>query len=212
MSSQPPVDIGSQPLYERPARELLAALRALRTAPGPENPSESRLLRAAVQRIGRTAVEVSDGQVLLGWDVDAEGVWGGEAMDSVRSARPAQPRLLRTLAACLKCCWTDPDAPIYPAKSASIEDVLVAAASLGAPVETGNASPGSIRHARGALTTLDFAGLIVLNQVEQTVMLGPVIATWPERDVSLLRGVWPRLAQSSAGRRTPISDNPTEPT
>ena len=212
MSSQSPVVIGSQLLYERPARQLLAALRALRTAPGPENPSEAGQLRAAVRRIGRTVVEVHDGHVLLGWDADAEGAWGGEGMDSVRSARPAQPRLLQTLAACLKCCWTDPEAPVYPAGSASIADVLAAVTSLRAPNEAGDANLGGIRHARGALTTLDFAGLIVLNQAEQTVMLGPVIATWPERDVSVLRGVWPRLPQPPVGRPTKIRDNHTEAT
>ncbi len=210
MNGKSPVAIGPQLLYERPARQLLAALRALRTAPGPENSSDARLLREAVRRIGRTVIEVHDGQVLLGWDADAEGAWAGEGMDSVRSARPAQPRLLRTLAACLKCCWTDVDAPIYPTASASVANILLAAASMGARNEAGDANLGGIRHARGALTTLDFAGLIVLNQAEQTVRLGPIIATWPERDVSVLRGVWPRLPQPPVGMSTKISDSPME--
>lgn len=210
MSSQSSAAIGFQPLYERPARELLAALRALRTAPGPESQSEARLLRAATSRIGRTVVEVHDGQILLGWDADAEGVWGGDGMEAIRSVRPAQPRLLRALAACLKCCWTDPDAPIYPAGSARIDDVLAAAVSMRAPMDAGDANYGGTWHAQGALTTLDFSGLIVLNRREQTLTLGPVIATWPERDVMVLRGLWPRLPQPPAGRPFKMRGSPAE--
>lgn len=189
-------------LYERPAHQLLAAARALRGLPGPQDPSQARALRAAARRTGRTIVEVDGGQVLLGWDADAEGVWAGEGMGTVRSARPAQPRLFRALAACLRCCWVDPDAPIYPARSASIEDVLATVDALAGVHEAGESGLAGRRHARGALTTLDAAGLIVLDQAEKRVALGPVIATWPERDVSVLRGLWPRLPVPPAGGPT----------
>lgn len=205
MSSQ------SQAFYEGPSRQLLAILRALRTIPGPDREAEARMLRAAAHRIGRTVIDANDGRVLLGWDADAEGAWAGDGMDSIRSTRPAQPRLLRTLAACLRCCWADPETPIYPAGPASIDDVLAATASLTAPYEVGEAKLGGARHTRGALTTLDSAGLIVLNLAEQTLTLGPVIATWPERDISVLRGAWSRLPQPPASRPAAVAGQPAEP-
>ena len=193
MTDRLPSGMRPDALYGRSSRELLAAARALHVLPGPQDPSQARTLHLATSRIGRTVVEVDHGRVLLGWDPDAEGVWAGEGMDAVRSVRPAQPRLLRTLAACLRCCWVDPDTPIYPAQPASIEDVLAAASTLGGVDDAGESGLAGMRHTRGALTTLDAAGLIALDEAERTVVLGPVIAMWPERDVTVLRGVWARL-------------------
>lgn len=201
MTDRSPVAHPTHSLYERPTRHLLAAMRALRTVPGPQDPSHARALRSAARRTGRTIVEVSRGQMLLGWDADTEGIWAGEGMASVRSARPAQPRLLRALAACLRCCWVDPDSPIYPAVPASIDEVLAAVASLSGTAEPNDSGLAGRRHARGALTTLDAAGLIVLDEHEGTVSLGPVIATWSERDISVLRGVWLRLPEPAPDRR-----------
>lgn len=180
-------------LYDRSAPQLLAALRALRTVPGPLEMSQARALRAAAGRTGRTVVEVGGGRVLLGWDADAEGIWAGEAMEGVRSARPAAPRLLRALAACIRCCWPDPNGPLYPARSAKIDDVLAAVVALGSIKDAADPGAAGERHVRGALTTLDFAGLITRDQTDGTLSLGPVIATWPERDVAVLRSAWSRL-------------------
>jgi hypothetical protein len=180
-------------VYGRPAPQLLAALRALRTVPGPLESSQARALLAAAGRTGRTVVEVDGGRVLLGWDADAEGIWAGEAMEGVRSARPAAPRLLRALAGCIRCCWPDPDAPLYPARPAKIADVLAAVVTLGSIKDAGDPGFAGELHVRGALTTLGFAGLITLDQADGTLSLGPVIATWPERDVAVLRTAWSRL-------------------
>jgi hypothetical protein len=193
MTDRSPAGMRPDVIYGRSAHQVLAAARALRVLPGPQDPSQARTLHLAAGRAGRTVVEVDRGRVVLGWDTDAEGVWAAEGMEAVRSARPAQPRLLRTLAACLRCCWVDPDAPIYPARSASIEDVLAAASTLGGINEADESGPAGMRHTRGALTTLDAAGLITLDGAERTVALGPVIATWPEQDVSVLRATWARL-------------------
>jgi hypothetical protein len=75
-------------LYGRSSRELLAAMRALRVVPGPQDPSQARMLHLAATRIGRTVVDVDRGRVLLGWDPDAEGVWAGEGMDAVPLRAP----------------------------------------------------------------------------------------------------------------------------
>lgn len=150
MTDRSPVAHPTHSLYERPTRHLLAAMRALRTVPGPQDPSHARALRSAARRTGRTIVEVSRGQMLLGWDADTEGIWAGEGMASVRSARPAQPRLLRALAACLRCCWVDPDSPIYPAVPASIDEVLAAVASLSGTAEPNDSGLAGRRHARSA--------------------------------------------------------------
>ena len=181
------------PVYNRSASQLLAALHALRTIPSPLEERQVRALCAAAGRAGRTVVEVQGGRVLLGWDADSEGVWAGEAMEGVRSTRPAAPRLLRALAACIRCCWPDPDAPLYPAQPAKIADVVTAAAALGSIKNAGESGIAGERHVRGALTTLDSAGLITLDQEDGTLSLGPVIATWPERDVGILRNAWSRL-------------------
>jgi hypothetical protein len=186
-------DIDPGMVYDRSAPQLLAALRALRTVPGPLDPSQASALRAAAGGAGRTVVEVDGGRVLLGWDADAEGIWAGEAMEGVRSGRPAAPRLLRALAACIRSCWPDPDAPLYPAQPAKIVDVLAAVVALGSIKDAGDPGVAGERHVRGALTTLDFAGLITLDQAAGTLSLGPVIATWPERDVAVLRSAWSRL-------------------
>jgi hypothetical protein len=199
------VELPAHTLYERPTRHLLAVMRARRVVPGPQDPSHARALRSAARRTGRSVVEVRGGGVLLGWDADAEGVWAAEGMDAVRSTRPAQPRLLRALAACLRCCWVDPDTPIYPADSARIEDVLAAVLTLAGPTEANESGLTARRqHARGALTTLHAAGLIVLDEHEGSVSLGPVIATWSERDVSVLREAWPRLPELPVDRRIPV--------
>jgi hypothetical protein len=203
MTDHASVGLAANTLYERPPCQLLAIMRARRVVPGPQDPSHARALRSAARGTGRTVVEVSGGGVLLGWDADTEGVWAGEGMDAVRSARPAQPRLLRALAACLRCCWVDPDAPVYPAGSADIEDVLAAVLALGGPTEASESGLTARRqHARGALTTLDAAGLIVLDERAGSVSLGPVIATWSERDVAVLRDVWPRLPEPPTDRRS----------
>jgi len=179
---------------------LLAALRALRTVPGPLEEPQVRALRAAAGRAGRTVIEVDGGRVLLGWDADAEGVWAGEAMEGVRSARPAAPRLLRALAACIRCCSPDPDTPLYPARAAKITDVVAAVVTLGSISDAGDPGVARERHVRGALTTLDSAGLISLDLAHGTLSLGPVIATWPERDVRVVCNAWSRLP------KTPIPD------
>lgn len=206
MSHRLPIGLVPDLVYGRPARQLLAAARALRVLPGPQDPSQARALHDAAHRTGRTVVEVVHGRVLLGWDADAEGVWAGDGMETVRSARPAQPRLLRTLAACLRCCWVDPDGPIYPAHTVSIDDVLAAAGALGVGNESGESGPAGMRHTRGALTTLDAAGLVVLDEAQRTVALGPVIATWTERDISVLRGLWARLPAPPTRRRPGTPD------
>ena len=86
--------------------------------------------------------------------------------------------------------------PIYPAQPAKIADVLAAVVALGSIKDAGDPGIAGQRHVRGALTTLDFAGLITLDQAAGTLSLGPVIATWPERDIAVLRSAWSRLPAS----------------
>lgn len=191
MSHRSPAELAHL-LYNRPERQLLAAARALRVMPSPLDPTQARKLNAAARRIGRTVVEVDRGRVLLAWDAGTDGVWASEGLELVRSLRPAQPRLLRTLAACLRCCWADPGEPIHPSRRASIDDVLAAAGTLGTVDESAELGPTS-KHTRGALTTLDAAGLIVLNEAERSVALGPVLATWTDREISVLRSAWARM-------------------
>lgn len=190
-------------LYDRPSPQVLAILRVLRAVPAPTEPGHSRTLRAAAGRTGRILVDAEGGRLVLGWHADADGVWAGDAIDGIRSARPAAPRILRTLAACIRCCWPEPNAPLYPSAIARVNDVLAVAAALSAAQEIRDSGLGVERHAKGALTTLDAAALIDLDRASATLRLGPVVATWTERDISVLREVWYRMPTP------PTSDAPS---
>lgn len=200
-------DIESSLIYRRPGPQMLAAMRAMRTVPAPGDADQVRALRTAARRTGRPVVEIAGGRVMLGWDAETEGLWAAEGMDAVRAAHPAQPRHLRALAACVRCCWPDPQMPIYPSRSAPVDAVVTAAVRL----TSGGDAQGEAarRHARGALTTLDAAGLIIIDS-GGWLTLGPVIASWTARDVAVLRQAWTRLPGPSAVTNDSIGDDPAE--
>jgi len=114
-------------------------------------------------------------------------------MAALRATRPAQARLTRALAACVRACWPDRDQALYPGVPASRADILDAIISLGAigGHEESTGKGGAI-HAKGALNTLQGAGLIE-QHADGTITLGPVTATWSERDQGTLRANWHRL-------------------
>lgn len=200
-------DIEANQLYLRPGPQIVAAMRAMRTVPEPVDDQQARALRAAVRRSGRPVIEIAGGQIMLGWDVETDGLWAADNMQAVRAAHPAQPRHLRALAACVRCCWPDPQMPIYPSRPAPVDDVVTAAVRL---ASGGDGHGDAARsHARGALTTLDAAGLITIDS-EGAVTLGPVIASWPTRDIAVLRQAWTRLPGPSIASEDSTDDNATD--
>lgn len=187
------MSITAAAVYERPAPQVLAALRALRTAPAPATADQLRTLNRATTAAARTPIEVPGGRVILGWDPDTDGVWAGEEMAALRSVRPAKASLTRALAACLRCCWPDPTQPLYPGQPAAREDILDAIISLGAIGGPDDPGRGGTIHAKGALITLEASGLIEHDHATGTVTLGPVVATWSVRQEATLRANWDRL-------------------
>lgn len=190
-------------VYDRPAPQVIAAMRALRTVPAPATQDQHRRLSVATTAAARTAIDVTGGRITLGWDADADGVWASEEMTLLRSARPAPARLTRALAACLRACWPDRDKPLYPGVRAPRAGILDAIVSLGAIGNQDDPGKGGSIHAKGALITLEAAGLIEQHP-DGTVTLGPVIATWPERDLATVRANWDRLPTPS-GTVAPVA-------
>lgn len=91
----------------------------------------------------------------------------------------------RVLAACLRCCWTDPAGPLWPASSAPYARV----ASVFAQVN--ERDPAALHRALLAgVRRLAGAGWLLFDEAEQTVRLGPRIATWENTDFSVLRELW----------------------
>ncbi|MGH2613747.1 MAG: hypothetical protein ACRDJC_00770 [Thermomicrobiales bacterium] len=172
---------------------LAAAAVLLRVVePGPE-------ISKAVRQSGRTVVDLRDGQVTFGWCELTDDAWAGEGLEQVKWSRSPAPRLARTMAAVLRCCWPVRDAPLYPGEPSSKAEILVAYARLGA-IGGDEVGDGVSRHAIGALTTLESTGLVEWDRADDSVRLGPVVATWPSRAEESLRANWDRLPSAEGPR------------
>jgi hypothetical protein len=200
--------MGSTPadeVYGESGPVLLAAMRAAGALPAPSDAGLSTRLTGAAKRAGRRTIEVSGGRMTLGWDPDTEGLWSSESTEGLRI--PPQPRLVRAFAAALGACWRDPSRPLYPSGAAA--DTAIVAASLGLSTSRGDeAGVASQRHAKGALVTLQALGLIEIEPETRSVTLGPVVSTWPDHDVELLRQNWSRLPRPLRRNPTPARGRP----
>lgn len=179
------------------AAQRVAAARVLLTVPAGDEVHHDTAHSA------RTVVDVTGGRVTLGWDRLTDGVWLGDGMDQVRTTHKLSKPLLGVLAACVRCCWPDPDKPLYPGAATTRAKVLEAYGTLGSATDDAGSTEMASRHAKGALKTLEAAGLIEPGDGEDTLRLGPLVATWPARDEDLLRAHWHRLpAVRTVGRHT----------
>ncbi|MEU4626893.1 hypothetical protein AB0G04_43835 [Actinoplanes sp. NPDC023801] len=107
---------------------------------------------------------------------------------------------LRTLAACLRCCWADPAADPWPGRLAGLEQVGTVLAAL---------TPGRDRVSRRRLLTAGLRRLETSRWVLQTpghVRLGPRVATWTAMDLSTLREMWRMLPSPNP----PVEGHPRE--
>jgi hypothetical protein len=100
----------------------------------------------------------------------------------------------RVLAACLRCCWTDPAGPLWPASSAPYARV----ASVFAQVN--ERDPAALHRALLAgVRRLAGAGWLLFDEAEQTVRLGPRVAGWESTDFSVLRELWRLMPAPAPG-------------
>lgn len=191
-----------------PTRLMLAQMRAAGTMPRPTTSVALQGLRSAAERAGRRLVEIDQsGQeplLALGWQEGNEPVAGLDT--GVERAAPS-PVLILTFAAALRACWPDPIDHPFPGVPTSEDAILAAIATLGPLTTAADAaeSIGSEAHRKGALRRLRDAGFLAGE--EQAARLGPVVASWSQTQVRLLRGIYEHLPHPviSAGRR-PLDD------
>jgi len=161
----------------------LAAMRARGSVTVSER--DRAAAEAMAAQLGRRVVEVEgrDGAVSLALGF-ADGYEPSSA-EGVFAVRRLSPIPLVALAACLGLCWTELDAPPYPGEAVSIDLVIEATTTLGAPAS----------HVLGALRNeLTMAGLVAMDA--RSVRLGHTMAAWTNAQVDALR----RFADILPGR------------
>jgi hypothetical protein len=133
---------------------------------------------------------------------DASAVWllavppeaaGGGALDELGLAGPQveQPNdTARLLAAVVRCCWVDPNAPVWPGVSASWSAVTT--------VFRGYADRDEgafLRAATAAVRRLHGSGWVLWDERARRVRLGPRVAAWSPADLTVLRETCRRMPE-----------------
>lgn len=181
---------------------LLARARALRVVRVPDEADVLRGLGRAAEAVERRLlpVDLADGGagLLMTWGEDVELV--GICQERGGTHREASPSVLLMLGACLRACWTDVDQAPYPGVAVAEEEVLAALVSPDAvPVRTGIAQHAPTAPYRSALRILRACGYLVADAGDGLVRLGPMVASWSERDVAELRHGYLCLPQAREG-------------
>lgn len=92
----------------------------------------------------------------------------------------------RVLAACLRCCWTEPSGPVWPGVGAQLDDVATAFRSI-----TDNRDERALHAALlGAVRRLAGSGWLIFDEDQRVVRLGPRVAMWNAAELSSLRELW----------------------
>jgi hypothetical protein len=182
----------------------LARMRALRLIAVPWAEEELALLQETAAAAGRRLIDVAGNRgarsLMLGWpaDVDPLAVLGGDGED----LPGATPTTCLVLAACIGCCWPDPDVPLLPGLPVSENDVLDALASFtrpGRPV--GESSRTRQTHWKSAIRRLRACGFLMPDGGDPMIRLGPALAGWGDVEVRHLQDRYadlPRLAGEPA--------------
>lgn len=183
---------------------LLARMRALRLVAVPWAGEALALLQETAAAAGRRLIDVAgdDGArtLMLGWpsDVDPVAVLCADGED----LPGATPATCLVLAACIGCCWPDPDAPLLPGIPVPENQVLDALASFTRP---GRPLGESLRtrqvHWKSAIRRLRACGFLVPEDGKSLIRLGPALAGWGDAEVRHLRDRYsdlPRLAGEPA--------------
>jgi hypothetical protein len=172
----------------------------------------ARIRSGGPQRVAPGAATAAGLRRLV--EADAQAVW--LLADPPESAGPAVlqeyglPALsmtdsrgtLRVLAACLRCCWTDPGADIWPGRVAGVEEIAVVFTRL---------VPGRdplTRHRTlvAGLRRLAAAGWLLFDETGAAVRVGPKVASWTTLELSTLRELWrmvPAGERPAAGQGDP---------
>ncbi|GLY33648.1 hypothetical protein [Kineosporia sp. NBRC 101731] len=108
----------------------------------------------------------------------------------------------RMLAAVVRCCWTDPEAPIWPGREVDWETVLSVYRTFGDREES-----VLNRAATGAIRRLNGGGWVLWDDDRRVVRLGPRCGTWVNADLTVLR----ELYRSLPPPEEPEEDSPEEP-
>ncbi|GAA3610741.1 hypothetical protein GCM10022223_28550 [Kineosporia mesophila] len=94
----------------------------------------------------------------------------------------------RMLAAVVRCCWTDPEAPIWPGREVDWETVLSVYRTFGDREES-----VLNRAATGAIRRLNGGGWVLWDDDRRVVRLGPRCGTWVNADLTVLRELYRSL-------------------
>ncbi len=182
----------------------LARMRALRLVAVPWAEEELALLQETAAAAGRRLIDVAGDHgartLMLGWpsDVDPVAVLGADGED----LPGATPTTCLVLAACIGCCWPDPDAPLLPGIPVPENHVLDALASFTRPGRPVGASFRTLQtHWRSAIRRLRAYGFLVPEEGDSLIRLGPALAGWGDAEVRHLRDRYadlPRLAGEPA--------------
>ncbi|RIQ27356.1 hypothetical protein [Jiangella rhizosphaerae] len=99
----------------------------------------------------------------------------------------------RVLAACLRCCWTEPSGPVWPAAPAPFDRVISVFRGI-----TGSRDERALHAAAmGAVRRLAGAGWVLFDEDTRVVRLGPRVASWSAAELSTLRELWRSLPPPS---------------
>jgi hypothetical protein len=118
--------------------------------------------------------------------------------------RRASPTVQLMLAACLRCCWPDPDQPLYPGKTTTEGQIFRALDSLGRTRVTDpeEANNGVYRVRKSALRLLRACAFLAPELGDGSIRLGPAIAQWTSTDVAELRRGHHLLPSAAEEERT----------
>jgi hypothetical protein len=120
---------------------------------------------------------------------------GGGALAELGLAGPPveQPNdTARLLAAVVRCCWTDPHAPVWPGAQAPWSSVLSVFHDYADRDERAFA-----RAATGAVRRLHSAGWVLWDERARRVRLGPRVAAWSPADLTVLREMCRQMPEPS---------------
>ncbi|MFG3436601.1 hypothetical protein ACGF0J_05065 [Nonomuraea sp. NPDC047897] len=140
----------------------------------------------------------STGEALPGWpDGATPSLLEEHQVAPVPVERAGETR--RVLAACLKCCWTDPSADPWPGDPAPVELVLDTYRAL-----IGRTDDLMRNWARGALRRLHDSAWIVM--ADGLVTLGPRCALWPVESYAQLKELVRRIPEPERAALTVVAD------
>ncbi|HET9657160.1 MAG TPA: hypothetical protein VFP72_17540 [Kineosporiaceae bacterium] len=94
----------------------------------------------------------------------------------------------RVLAVAVRCCWTDPDGPLWPGRAAPFAAVTAVFRGF-----AGRDEESVHRSCLAAVRRLHSSGWLLWDERARTLRLGPRTATWSQADLTVLRELCRRL-------------------